>query len=86
MVKNLPATQKNMGLIPGSGRFPWRRQWQPTPVFLTGETHGQRSPVGCSPWGRTESDMTERYTTTNLFHFFSIMVYYKILDTVPCAL
>ena len=38
----------------------WRRQWQPTPVFLPGKSHGQRSLVGCSPWGRWESDMTER--------------------------
>ena len=37
----------------------WRRKWQPTPVFLPGESHGRRSLVGCSPWGRTESDMTE---------------------------
>ena len=36
-----------------------RRQWQPTPVLLPGKSHGQRSMVGCSPWGRTESDMTE---------------------------
>jgi len=32
--------------IPGLGRFPWRREWQPTPVFLPGESHGQRSLVG----------------------------------------
>ena len=38
---------------------PWRRQWQPTPVFLPGESHGQRSLVGYSPWGRKESDTTE---------------------------
>ena len=37
----------------------WRRKWQPTPVFLPGESQGQGSLVGCSPWGRTESDMTE---------------------------
>ena len=37
----------------------WRRKWQPAPVFLPGESHGQRSLVGCSPWGRTESDTTE---------------------------
>ena len=37
----------------------WRRKWQPTPVFLPGESHGQRSLVGCSPWGRTESGTTE---------------------------
>ena len=37
----------------------WRRKWQPTPVFLPGKSHGWRSLVGCSPWGRTESDTTE---------------------------
>ena len=37
----------------------WRRQWHPTPVLLPGESHGQRSLVGCSPWGRWESDTTE---------------------------
>ena len=39
--------------------FSWRRKWQPTPVFLPGESHGQRSLVGYSPWGRKESDTTE---------------------------
>ena len=37
----------------------WRRKWQPTPVFLPGESCGQRSLVGCCPWGRTELDTTE---------------------------
>ena len=37
----------------------WRRQWQPTPVFLTGEFQGQGSLVGCRLWGLTESDTTE---------------------------
>jgi len=37
----------------------WRRKWQPTPVFLPGESQGQRSLVGCHLWGRTESDTTE---------------------------
>ena len=36
-----------------------RRKWQPTPVFLPGESQGRRSLVGCRLWGRTESDMTE---------------------------
>ena len=43
----------------------WRRQWQPTPVLLPGKSHGRRSLVGCSPWGRTESDTTEQLH----FHF-----------------
>ena len=38
----------------------WRRQWHPTPVLLPGESHGWRRLVGCSPWGRKESDTTER--------------------------
>ena len=38
----------------------WRRKWQPTPVFLPGEFHGQRGLVGCNPWGCKESDLTER--------------------------
>ena len=42
-----------------------RRQWHPTPVLLPGKSHGRRSLVGCSPWGRTESDTTEQLP----FHF-----------------
>ena len=42
------------------GKIPWRRKWQPTPVFLPGESHGQRSLVGCSPRGHKESDTTEQ--------------------------
>jgi len=41
------------------GKIPWRRAWQSIPVFLPGESHGQRSLVGYSPWGRKELDMTE---------------------------
>ena len=44
---------------PWAGNIPWRREWQPTPVFLPGEFHGQRSLAGYSLWGRTESDTTE---------------------------
>ena len=40
----------------------WRRPWQPTPVFLPGESHGRRSLVGYSPWGHKELDMTEQLT------------------------
>ena len=43
----------------------WRRQWHPTPVLLLGKSHGRRSLVGYSPWGRKESDTTERLH----FHF-----------------
>ena len=47
------------GFNPWVGKIPWRRAWQPTPVFLPGESHGQRSLAGYSPWCRKESDMTE---------------------------
>ena len=43
--------------------IPWRRAWQPTPVFSPGKSHGQRSLVGYSPWGRKESDTTEQLST-----------------------
>ena len=44
---------------PWVGKIPRRRAWQPTPVFLPGESHRQRSLVGYSPWGRKEPDRTE---------------------------
>ena len=43
----------------------WRRKWQPTPVFLPGESHGQRSLVGYGPWGRRELDTTQRLSITH---------------------
>ena len=49
----------DLGSIRELGRFPWRRKWQPPPVFLPGESHGQRSLVGYSPRGCKESDTTE---------------------------
>ena len=45
------------------GKIPWRRAWQPTPAFLPGESQGQRSLTGYSPWGRKELDTTERLST-----------------------
>ena len=42
------------------GKIPWRREWLPTPVFLPGEFHGQRSLVGYSLWGREESDTIDQ--------------------------
>ena len=47
------------GFNPWIRKTPWRRKWQPTPVFLPGKSHGQRSLVGCSPWGCKELDMNE---------------------------
>ena len=50
VVKNLPTNAADAGLIPGWARFSWRRNWQLTPVFLPGKSHGQ-SLAGSSPWG-----------------------------------
>ena len=46
------------GFNPWVEKIPWRRAWQPTPVFLPGESHGQSSLAGYSPWDHKESDTT----------------------------
>ena len=51
---------KRGGFNPWVRKIPWRRKWQPTPVFLPGKSHGQRSLAGYSPWGCKELDTTER--------------------------
>ena len=50
---------KRSGFDPWVWKIPRRREWQPTPVFLPGEFHGQRSLAGYSPWGLKVLDMTE---------------------------
>ena len=56
----LPLQETEETQVRGWGRqIPWRRAWQPTPVILAGEFHGQRSPAGYSPRGHKESDMTK---------------------------
>ena len=57
-VKRLPPVWET-GFDPWVGKIPWRRKWQPTPVFLPGESRRQRNLAGYSPWGHKESDMTE---------------------------
>ena len=69
VVKNLPVNAgdiRHAGSIPGSGRSPEGGHGNPpptTPVFFPGESYGQRSMVGCSPWGRQEEDPTEQLST-----------------------
>ena len=58
LVKNLPAVQEPRVRSLG-WEDPWRRKWQLTPVSLPGKSHGQKSLVGCSPWGHKESGTTE---------------------------
>ena len=65
MVKNLPQCRRSRFSL-WVREFPWRRAWQSTPVFLPGQSKGQRSLVGYSLWDRKELDMTERLN----FHFY----------------
>ena len=58
-----PSALSPQSLIGSTVRSVWRREWQPTPLFLPGESHGHRSLVGCSPWARRELDTTERLST-----------------------
>ena len=57
---------KKCGLDTRVGKIPWNRNWQPTPVFSPGKSHGQRNLAGYSSWGQKESDMTEWATLTKL--------------------
>ena len=71
VVKNLPANAgdaRDAGLIPELGRLLLRRKWQSPPVFLPGNSRGQRSLMGCSPWGQEELDMTEQLSTQVSVH------------------
>ena len=63
VVKNPPAVQEMQAMhamrVPSLvGKSPWRRKWQPAPVFLPGESQGQRSLAGCSPWGRSQTPLS----------------------------
>ena len=68
----------------------WRRQWQPTPVFLPGESQGRGSLVGCRLWGRTESDTTDatqqqqqQQSLTGVFVFSLVGAVGRILTKTP---
>ena len=72
-VKESPWNAGDLGSIPGSGKSPGEGKWQPTPLLLPGESHGGRSLVGYSRWGRKELDTTERLQFH--FHFTFIQGY-----------
>ena len=73
VVKNLPARGrcKRCWFHLWVKEMPWRRAWQPTWVLLTGESHGQRSLVGYSPWGRKELGTTEATWHTSMHYIYS---------------
>ena len=60
----------------------WRRQWQPTPVFLPGESQGRESLVGCCLWGRTESDTIEAIQQQQQQH--CRLLIHQSLSCLPC--
>ena len=61
----------DLGFDSWIGKIPWRREWQPTPVFLLGDSYGQRSLMGYNSWGRKELDTTE-WLTLSLNERFDI--------------
>ena len=61
-VKNPPEMQERHRFDLWIGKFPWKRAWHPIPVFLPGESHGQKSLVDYSPWGLQRIDTAERLT------------------------
>ena len=65
MVRNPPCQCRRPRFHPWVGKIPWRRPWQPTPVFSPGKSHGQRSLVGYSPWGGSQRDTTEHVHISN---------------------
>ena len=62
--KEFACHSRRCGFHPWVGKIPWRRKWQPTAVFQPGKPHGQRHPVGSSPWGHKELDIPSALTIT----------------------
>ena len=84
---------RRFGFNPWVEKIPWRRKWQPAPVFLPGESHGQRRLAGYSPWGHKESDTTERLNNNNgekkkVFFppCYTMNPHFSVLLTVRCDL
>ena len=78
--KNLPTN----GFSPWVGKIPWRRKRQPTAVFLPGESHGQRSLAGYSPWSHRVSDMTEHRGSVCYQTFFT-WISHRYLKPLPMS-
>ena len=90
-VKNLSANAGDKircGFNPWVGKIPWRRKWQPTPVFLPGESHGQRSLTGYNPWGHKNWTQLKRpMTQTHMSHFLiKVQVVISSFNSYLCKL
>ena len=80
---------KRHGFNPWVGKIPWRRKWQPAPVFLPGKYQGRGSLVSYSPWGHKESDTTERAPTIVLCIYVTehvnMLYIYIYIFTLRCS-
>ena len=84
VVKNLPANARDVGdsdFHSWVRKIPWRRKWPPTPVSLTGKSHGQRSLAGYSSWGCKDLDTAE-HTHSTLQYSSSLLTIYFIHSSV----
>ena len=77
--KELSCQRRSLEFDLWVGKIPWKRKWQPTPVFLLEKFHGQKSLVGYSPWGRKESDMTEAYMHACMFLLYHNFPTYELV-------
>ena len=73
---------KRSRFSPWVGKIPWRRAWQPTPVFLPGESHGQMSLACYSPWGHKELDTTEQHQQPPLYGCAPVCLFIHSLKNV----
>ena len=80
---------RRCGFKPSIGKSPWRRKWQPTPVFLPGKFHGQRSLADYSPWGHEESNVTEHAHTmiyrVQIYEIFWAVERHQVYAISKCA-
>ena len=90
LVKNLPNQEcRRPGFNSQVRKIPWRRKWQPTPIFLPGESHRQRSLAGYSLWGHKSQTWLSDQTTTTSIYTNNIYIHkeyiYKIVRIEPCG-
>ena len=84
---------KRRGFVSQSGKIPWRKAWQPPPVFLLEKFHGQRSLVGYNPWDSKELDTTERMSIyivfvllTTFYRYRFLVIVFPLLENTICVL
>ena len=76
MVKNLPANRRrSCRFDPWVGKIPWRRKWQPTPIFLTGKSQGRRNLVGYNPWDCKRVNWATKQQQILLTPAFSVLLF-----------